>query len=99
MAETKTIGKGDLIEEITKATSLPKKEVEKVVNGLINVVTESLQNGVEVNITGFGKFSLSKRQERTGRNPQTGKTITIPAKLIPIFRVGGTLKKAVTKLA
>jgi len=99
MAETKTLGKGDLIEQITKATALPKKEVEKVVNGFINVVTESLQNGTEVNITGFGKFSLSKRQARQGRNPQTGKTITIPAKLIPIFRVGGTLKKAVTKLA
>jgi DNA-binding protein HU-beta len=99
MAETKTIGKGDMIEEITKATSLPKKEVEKVVNGLINVVTESLQNGVEVNITGFGKFSLSKRQARTGRNPQTGKSINIPARLTPIFKIGGTLKKAVTKLA
>jgi DNA-binding protein HU-beta len=97
--EKKVLGKGDLIEEITKATSLPKKEVEKVVNGLINVVTESLQNGTEVNITGFGKFSLAKRQARTGINALTKKPLNIPAKLVPIFRVGGTLKKAVTKLA
>jgi len=99
MAETKTLGKGDLIEEITKTTSLSKKEVEKVVNGLINVVTESLQNGTEVNITGFGKFSLVKRQARTGINALTKKPLNIPAKFVPVFKVGGPFKKACTKLA
>jgi len=97
--EKKVLGKGDLIEEITKATALPKKEVEKVVNGLIDVVTTSLQNGTEVNITGFGKFSLAKRQARTGINALTKKPLNIPAKLVPIFRVGGPFKKACTKLA
>lgn len=73
------------------------KTVEAAVNAFTEVVTETLANGDEVVLTGFGSFKVSERSERQGRNPRTGEPITIPAAKVPSFRAGKGLKDAVNK--
>lgn len=89
--------KQDLIEKIAKDTKLTKKEVEKVVNAMLETITACLSKAKPepVILTGFGSFVVAKRKERKGRNPKTGEPLTIPAKKVPRFRPGKSLKAAV----
>ncbi len=61
----------------------------------LEAITESLKAGDAVQLIGFGTFKVNQRQERTGRNPQTGKEIKIPATKVPAFVSGKALKDAV----
>jgi len=85
--------KQDVVEAIAKKTKLPKSEVTEVLNTALDVITKNIKKGVV--LTGFGTFKVSKRKARTGRNPQTGATIKIPAMSVPRFKAGRTLKDAV----
>ncbi|HEP0576450.1 TPA: HU family DNA-binding protein [Enterobacter hormaechei subsp. steigerwaltii] len=67
----------------------------RALDALIASVTESLQAGDDVALVGFGTFAVKERAARTGRNPQTGKEITIAAAKVPGFRAGKALKDAV----
>jgi len=87
--------KQDFIKVVASRAWLSQDAVAKVLNGMIEVVTEELQSGREVNITGFGAFKVSRRAERNGVNPRTGESIKIPAMNSPVFRAGKTLKEAV----
>ena len=68
---------------------------EMCIRDRINNVTESLKKGERVTLVGFGTFSVTKREARTGRNPQTGEEIKIPAKKVVKFRAGAKLAEAV----
>jgi len=72
-------------------------EVTKVINSFIDVVKDALKSGDKVILVGFGTFKVVERKERKGRNPKTGKTITIKAKKSPKFVPGKALKEAVNK--
>ncbi|GAA8911654.1 HU family DNA-binding protein [Helicobacter pylori] len=74
---------------------MTKKDVESVLNSFLGEVTEALSNGDKVQLIGFGTFETRKRSGRTGRNPQTGKEITIPESKVPAFKAGNKLKEAV----
>ena len=87
--------KKELISAIAEKTEMTKKDTELMVNTLIETVSESLVNGEEVAISGFGNFSVKERAERTGRNPQTGEAITIAASKVPAFKASKTLKDAI----
>ncbi|MDD3732504.1 MAG: HU family DNA-binding protein, partial [candidate division Zixibacteria bacterium] len=63
----------------------------------VDGVSTNLRKGDKISFSGFGTFSISKRKARTGRNPQTGATIQIPATKVPVFRAGKRLKEAVRK--
>lgn len=89
------MNKKDLISKIADKTSLTKKDVEAVIDGITEVITESLASGEEVNIAGFGKFLTRKRAARTGRNPQTGEEMQIAETTSPAFKPGKKLKEAV----
>jgi DNA-binding protein HU-beta len=91
----KTMNKTDLINNIAAKSGLTKRDVEAVLNGFLGEVTEALQSGDKVQLIGFGTFETRSRSGRTGRNPQTGKTIEIPASKIPAFKAGNKLKDAV----
>lgn len=80
---------------LQKKSGLTKKDVETVVNGLLEEVTNALSSGNKVQFVGFGTFETRKRSARTGRNPQTGKPIKIPATVVPAFRAGNKLKDSV----
>lgn len=89
------MNKTELTIALAEKTGCTKADVAKVLNGFVEVVEEQLAQGASVQIIGFGTFETSKYEERTGRNPQTGKTITIPAGVRPKFTPGAALKKAV----
>ncbi|NOU98314.1 integration host factor subunit alpha [Paenibacillus sp. LMG 31456] len=89
------MNKTDLISNISEKSGLTKKDVETVLNNFLGEVTDALSTGDKVQLIGFGTFEIRKRSGRTGRNPQTGKEITIPESKVPAFKAGNKLKEAV----
>jgi nucleoid DNA-binding protein len=87
--------KKELIERISQEAGVPKSEAQRHFEAFEEVVTEALKAGEEVQITGFGKFSVRERKAREGRNPQTGEKMKIAAQKIPSFSAGNALKVAV----
>jgi DNA-binding protein HU-beta len=87
--------KKELIERIAEEAGAPTSEVQKYFAVFEEVVTEALKSGEEVQITGFGKFSVRERKAREGRNPQTGEKIMIAAQKVPAFSAGNALKEVV----
>ena len=91
----KNINKAELIDGVVAKTDLSKKDVNAVLEAMVDKITEELRKGNKVTITGFGIFKTSKRAAREGRNPQTGATIKIAATTVPKFTAGKALKEAV----
>ena len=87
--------KGDLINKVAESASLSKADASKAVSVVLNSIQETLQDGGKVSLLGFGTFSTSQRNERMGRNPRTGESITIPAKTTIKFKAGKELSDAV----
>jgi DNA-binding protein HU-beta len=89
------MNKTDLVNNIAAKSGMSKKDVEAVLNGFLGEVTEALSKDDKVQLIGFGTFETRKRSGRTGRNPQTGKTIQIPESKVPAFKAGNKLKDAI----
>ena len=87
--------KQDLIAKVAEATDLTKKDSAAAVDAVFATVSEFLSNGEKVQLIGFGNFEVRERAARKGRNPQTGKDITIAASKVPAFKAGKALKDAV----
>jgi DNA-binding protein HU-beta len=85
------MNRNDLVEAIAKAANMKKMEAEKALQGLIETMSKGLAAGEAIALTGFGSFSIASRPARTGRNPQTGKKIEIPARKVVKFRPGKNL--------
>ena len=84
----------ELVAEIAEQTELSKKDAEKALKAFTDVVTEELKKGGKIQLVGFGTFEVSERAAREGRNPQTGKSMTIAASKAPRFKAGKALKDA-----
>jgi len=89
------MNKQDLVSAMASKSGLTKKDCEKALGTLTDVITEALAKGDKIQLVGFGTFEVRKRAERKGRNPQTKEEITIPAKKVPVFKAGKMLKQAV----
>ncbi len=87
--------KADFVDKLAAKSGLTKKDAAAVVDAFVDVVTESLKKGEEVQFTGFGKFYVQKRDARQGINPQTKAKIKIAATKVPKFSAGMALKNAV----
>ena len=87
--------KADFVDKLAAKSGLTKKDAAAVVDAFVEVVTQSLKKGEEVQFTGFGKFYVQKRDARQGINPQTKAKIKIPATKVPKFSAGLALKNAV----
>lgn len=87
------MNKAELVDQVAKDTQLTKADCERVVNALVGTVRKTLKKGQEVKITGFGRWYVSKRKPRTGRNPQTGAEIQIPASKVPAWKSGKEFRK------
>jgi len=85
----------DFIKAVAATAGLSQDAVSKMLASSIEVITKELQNGGEVNITGFGAFKVSHRAARNGVNPRTKEAIKIPAMKSPVFRAGKTFKEAI----
>jgi DNA-binding protein HU-beta len=84
--------KADLIEGLANKLGLNRIDAEKAVNFVLDDIITALKQGERVNISGFGTFSVSDRNARTGRNPKTGETIEISASRSAKFKPGKQLK-------
>ena len=93
----KNVSKKDLIALVAKKSDLSKAKTAEVVNSMIEEITNAVAKKKNVTLIGFGTFTTAKRAARTGRNPQTGKSLKIPAKTVPKFKPGTALKEAVAK--
>jgi len=89
------VNKNDLVASVAESSGLSKADAGKAVDSVLDNITSSLQSGNEIRLVGFGTFSVAQRKATTGRNPQTGATIQIPASKQPKFKAGKALKDAV----
>lgn len=85
------MNKKELTATIAEVSSLSQSKAEEILNTILQKIAESLKNGKSVKFVGFGNFSVSKREARKGRNPQTGEEINIPAKKLVKFKPGKAL--------
>ena len=72
---------------------LYQRDVENVVNAILDTISDALARGDRVELRGFGAFSIKKRDARNGRNPRTGETVAVDEKLIPVFKTGKDMRK------
>jgi len=91
------MNKPELIAAVAEKTGMKKKDVEAMLDAFVEVVKETLKKGDKVALIGFGTWATRERAKRNGVNPRTGKKISIPAKVVPYFKVGKELKDAVSK--
>jgi DNA-binding protein HU-beta len=89
------VTKSEFVDQVADRASLSKKDAGNAVDAVLDTIEEALKRGSEVTFSGFGKFSISHRSAREGRNPATGETIQIAASKVPKFTAGAGLKKAV----
>lgn len=85
------MNKAELIDAIAAESGLTKADAKKALDGFVNATSTALKAGDKLSLVGFGSFSVSKREARTGRNPQTGKEINIAAKNVVKFKAGADL--------
>lgn len=89
------MNKAELIDSISDGAGITKADAKKALDAFIDTTTKTLKKGDRLSLVGFGSFSISKRSARTGRNPQTGKEIQIPAKNVVKFKAGAELADSV----
>jgi integration host factor subunit alpha len=89
------ITKLELANHLNKKMGLPKKDCLNFVNTFFNEISNSLEKGEEVQLSGFGNFSLLKKKARPGRNPKTGKEYIISARTTVSFKPGRKLKEKI----
>ncbi|MEN0005485.1 MAG: HU family DNA-binding protein [Bacteroidota bacterium] len=89
------MNKGDLISKIADSANLTKAQATEALNTVLDAVGTALKEGDKVTLVGFGTFSISQREARTGRNPRTGESISIPAKNVVKFKPGKELTESV----
>lgn len=89
------MNKTEFVAAVAEKAGLSKKDADKAVAAFIDTVTEELKAGNKIQMVGFGTFEVKSRPERTGRNPQTKETITIPASKAPAFKAGKSFKDAI----
>ncbi len=89
------MNKAELVEEVSGEVGLSNRETQMVIDAIIGTIGKTLAAGEKVTLVGFGTFGVRQRKARTGRNPQSGATIQIPAKRVPKFVPGKNLKNKV----
>ena len=89
------MNKTELVEALAKETNLSKKDAAAALKAFVDVVSKELKKKGKVQLVGFGTFETAKRAARTGKNPQTGAALKIPASTAVRFKSGAVLKKTV----
>ena len=89
--------KEELVKKMSEEAGISKRAANDALKTFFGSVTSALKKGQKVSFVGFGTFTTTKRKARTGRNPQTGASIKIPAARVPKFKAGKSLRDAVKK--
>lgn len=86
--------KSELVLKIAEQNPhLYQRDVEKIVNAILDTISDALARGDRVELRGFGAFSVKKRDARTGRNPRTGESVSITEKVVPVFKTGKEMRQ------
>lgn len=86
--------KSELIQKIAQSNPhLYHRDVERIINTVLNEVIKALSDGDRVELRGFGAFSVKEREARVGRNPRTGSAVAVSAKRVPFFKTGKELRE------
>ncbi len=93
--DRETLTKKVMVEELVTSHNLTKKDASEIVNNIFDSIGNTLKNGGVVEISGFGKFTVKERKERSGVSPRTGERIKISATKVPSFKASKTLKELV----
>ena len=91
------MNKESLAKEVAEQAGITKADASQAIDAIFDGIQGSLKKGEPVTLVGFGSFKVSKRNARTGRNPRTGESISIPETMAPSFSAGKTLKEAVNE--
>ena len=91
------MNKEELVKEISKRAKVSQKQASEIISLTLETIEKTVSKGKKVTLVGFGTFEARKRAARTGRNPQTGKEIKIPAKTVPAFSAGKKFRELVNK--
>ena len=89
------MNKNELLEKVSSASGLSKKQSEAAINAFLDTLTDVLKAGDKISLKGFGTFEVRTREARTGRNPRTGETMEIAASKVPSFKASTALKNVV----
>ena len=92
-----TLTKADLTDFIYNRLDFPKQKSAHLVETLLEIIKESLGNGEDVLISGFGKFCVNEKKERRGRNPQSGEDMTLRSRRVVTFRCSGVLRDRINE--
>jgi integration host factor subunit beta len=85
--------KSELVLKIAEQNPhLYQRDVENIVNAILDTIADALARGDRVELRGFGAFSVKRRDARTGRNPRTGETVSVQEKVIPVFKTGKEMR-------
>ena len=91
--------KSELIEALSNKAKITKTHAEQMVDGIFESMTNALKRGENIEIRGFGSFTVKNYKGYNGRNPRTGETVEVAPKRLPFFKVGKALKEAVDAAA
>jgi len=91
------MNKGEFIDRLSDRTDLTKKEARNLLDSVLDLIQETLLQGEEVKLVGFGKFAVRARKASSRINPLTKRPIQVAAKVVPLFRPGKELKRQVEK--
>ena len=89
------MNKTELIGRMCETGGMSRKYATNAVNEMLKALTDALKRGENVTLPGFGTFMVKNRPERQGRNPHTGEMMIVPARKVPVFKPGRTLKSTV----
>ena len=89
--------KEEMIAHMAEASGISKRQATTALEAFMDGVTKQLRKNEKISFAGFGTFAVTQRKARTGRNPQTGESISIPATKVPVFKAGKNLKEAIKK--
>lgn len=87
-----TLTKANLVETVQDVCEFTKKDSRKLVGELLGIIKDTLVDGEDVLITGFGKFFVKEKKERRGRNPQTGEDLMLGSRKVVSFKCSGVLR-------
>ena len=85
--------KADLVRSVSAETGIIRKDVALAVDAFLESLMDSLKDGKDIEIRGFGTFKLKVRKERMGRNPKTEEKVKVPARVVPTFKFSRALKE------
>ena len=86
--------KSELVQKLAEQNPhLYQRDIEKIVNAILDTISDALAQGGRVELRGFGTFAVKKRGARTGRNPRTGKSVQVSEKFVPVFKTGKEMRQ------